>query len=103
PVTPSVFALVGVTPALGRFFTEADARPNSDAVVVLSDRLWRERFDSDPGAVGRSVVVDGRPRTIVGVAPAGFEFPIFETGTADHNTLLWTPYAVAAPAKDAVA
>jgi putative ABC transport system permease protein len=103
PVTPSLFALVGATPALGRFFRPQDARSGSDDVVVLSDRLWRERFAADAAIVGRSVVVDGRPRTIVGVAKPGFEFPTFDTRSRDNTGLLWTPLDVAEPSPDAVA
>jgi hypothetical protein len=103
PVTPSLFGLVGATPALGRFFLPEDARAGSDDVIVLSDRLWRERFGTDVQVVGRSVVVDGRPRTIVGVARSGFEFPVFEVRSTDHNALLWTPLEIAQPSPDAVA
>jgi predicted permease len=103
PVTPSLFALVGATPALGRFFLPEDARAGEDNVVVLSDRLWRERFGTDVHIVGRSVVVDGRPRTIVGIARPGFEFPAFEVRSTDRNALLWTPLEIAQPSSDAVA
>ena len=66
------------------------------AVVVLSDRGWRERFNGDPSIVGRGVTIDDQPYTIVGVARPGFSFP-------DARRLLWTPLAVRQPAPDAVA
>ena len=70
------FRLLGATPALGRFFRptrrEDRQRPASS---VLSDRAWRERFSADPSIVGRGVVIDEQPCTIVGVAGRGFAFP----------------------------
>src|SRR5262245_6172632 len=95
-VTPSLFPLLGVTPASGRFFRADEGRAGDDAVLVLSDRAWRDRFDADPNVVGRGVVVDGKPFTIVGVARPGFHFP-------DNTALLWTPLEVQQPAPDAVA
>ena len=95
-VTPTLFPLLGVTPALGRFFLPDEGTEGNDAVLVLSDRGWRERFSADPTVVGRGVIVDGRPHIIVGVARPGFDFP-------DRRTLAWTPMAVRRPAPDAVA
>src|SRR3954468_1577496 len=60
-VTPSLFPVLGGAPAIGRFFRDDDAKTESAAVVVLSDRGWRERFDGDPAIVGRSILVDGAP------------------------------------------
>ena len=96
PVTPSLFALLGATPALGRFFRPEEGRKGADAVLVLSDRVWRERFHADPAAVGRTIVVDATPRTILGVARPEFRFP-------DRNALVWTPLEVQEPSPDAVA
>jgi putative ABC transport system permease protein len=95
-VTPSLFALVGATPALGRFFRPEEGAKGADGVLVLSDRGWRERFNADPSVVGRGVAVDGRPCTIVGVARPGFRFP-------DRDALMWTPMEVQQPSPDAVA
>jgi putative ABC transport system permease protein len=94
-VTPSLFALVGARPALGRFFQADEGPAGSDGFLILSDRGWRERFNADPAVVGRGVVVDGRPFVVVGVAQPGFSFP-------DPQTLAWTPLAVRRPAPDAV-
>src|SRR6478736_894162 len=74
-VTPSLFAMLGETPAVGRFFRDEDAATGSAPVVVLSDRGWRERFDADPSIVGRGLLVDGKAATIVGVARPGLAFP----------------------------
>ncbi len=95
-VTPSMFALLGQSPALGRFFLPDEGRDGANAVLVLSERGWRERFNADPSIVGRSVVVDGKPYEIVGVARPGFYFP-------QRDTLLWSPMEVRKPSPDAVA
>ena len=95
-VTPTLFALVGEVPALGRFFRSDDAVTGADAVVVLTDRVWREHFGADPAVIGRGLAIDGKPHTIVGVARPEFAFP-------DRSTRLWTPYAVTPPSPDAAA
>ncbi|MCA1828031.1 MAG: ABC transporter permease [Myxococcales bacterium] len=72
--TGSFFTALGVRPVYGRTFSgEEDVRGN-DGVAILSWAAFRKRYGSDPGAVGRSVTVDGRPRTIVGVLPASFRW-----------------------------
>src|SRR5262245_41446616 len=81
--SPELFGVLAVAPALGRFFTDEDAVEGAAPVVVLSEGLWRERLGGEPGAIGRSLSLDGRPHTIVGVAPAGFAFP-------SPDTRLWT-------------
>jgi putative ABC transport system permease protein len=71
--TASAFRALRVPPQLGRVLTDADMPVDGpDSTVVISDSLWRSRFNADPAAVGRTVVLDGRPTTIVGVMPAGF-------------------------------
>jgi putative ABC transport system permease protein len=87
-VTPSYFHVLGVRPAMGRVFTDDDARyTDSPNVVILSDGLWRRRFAADRGILGRVVRINDLPRTIVGVMPAGFVFP--------PGAELWTPLSVA--------
>jgi len=72
-VSGNYFSVVGVRPAIGRFFSQDEDRtPGTHAVVVLGDGLWRRRFASDPAVVGRQVALNGRPFTIVGVAPPEF-------------------------------
>jgi len=70
-VSPNYFAVLGVRPAMGRSFAPEDEREAHD-IVVISHRLWRERFGSDPAVVGRSIRLSERPVTVVGVAPRGF-------------------------------
>src|SRR5581483_3711806 len=69
-VTPEVFAALDVKPQIGRLIVSADVKPGHDNVVVLSHELWRKSFASDPGVVGRSIVLDGAPHTVIGVLPA---------------------------------
>lgn len=67
------FSVLGTSPALGRFFgPDDDALPSGSSVIVLSDSYWRHRFAGESSAVGRELIVDGQPFTIVGVAPPGF-------------------------------
>ena len=74
-VSPSLFPLLGVEAALGRTFTEEEMAEGNDHEVVLTDAYWHEHFGAAPDAVGRSLRVDGREYTIVGVLPADFELP----------------------------
>lgn len=74
-VTANFIPMLGVTPQLGRNFTESEDRPGGPPVVLLSDRVWRSHFQSDPHIVGKSVTVDGKTETILGVLPANFSFP----------------------------
>ena len=91
-VSAELFSLLGVRPALGRaFLPEEDKLGAADGglVVILSHRLWQERFGADPGIVGRTIELDNRSFTVVGVMPAGFQFPI-QAGPIDF----WTTVAV---------
>src|SRR3989475_553505 len=74
-VTARFFPLFGVQPALGRTFMAEEQEPTGPPVVLLSHGLWQERFGGDRSAVGRTVIRDGAPVTIVGVLPASFDFP----------------------------
>jgi putative ABC transport system permease protein len=69
-VTPNFFDVVGVPVEMGRGFTSAEAQPGTPAnVVVISDSFWRNRLESDPGAVGRTLIFNGWPHTVVGILP----------------------------------
>ncbi len=68
----SLLPALGVTPALGRWFTEDEDAPDAPAVAVISHRLWSSRYGSDPGVVGRSVMMNGVATRVVGVLPVGF-------------------------------
>jgi len=71
-VAPSYLDVIGVRPARGRAFLPEESEPGKDAVVILSHDLWRGRFASDPDIVGRTIRLDGVPRTVVGVMPEGY-------------------------------
>ena len=73
-VSAELLSTLGTVPALGREFSRADETTGSDAIIV-SHRLWQERFDGAADVVGRSIVVEGRPYTVAGVMPAGFTLP----------------------------
>jgi len=73
--TPTFFSTFGRAPVLGRGFTEGEATPGQDKVVVLTHGLWTARFGADPGLVGREIRLNGEPYEVVGVLPADFEMP----------------------------
>ncbi len=82
-VSSNLFHLLGVVPALGRDFQPADDRPGAEPVIILSDEVWKQRYQSDPDVVGRAIPINGRPHTIIGVMPPAFAFPT--------NHRLWVP------------
>jgi predicted permease len=82
----NLFATLGVAPALGRTFTADEQQPGKGQVVVLSDSVWRTQFHADAGILGRSVLLDDTPATIIGVMPPRFVFPA--DGAAAQ---IWTP------------
>jgi predicted permease len=86
-VTSNFFDVLDVRPTLGRAFAPGEDRPGTNGVVVLSHRIWQERFAGDPNAVGRHVVVNDVPRTIVGVMPERFAYPA-------SRIELWLPLAL---------
>ena len=71
-VTEGFFPTLGVRPALGRLFTPEDDLPGSDPVAILSEGLWRGSFGADPDIVGRTVVLDAVPTTVIGVLPPSY-------------------------------
>jgi putative ABC transport system permease protein len=73
-VTGSFFRVLGVSPATGRGFTDDDDRPNAAALAMLSDAYWRTKLGADPNVVGRTLTLDGRLHTVVGVLPRDFEY-----------------------------
>ncbi len=85
-VSASIFEVLGVTPRLGRAFLPGEDEWGRHHVIVLSDGLWRRAFGADPGVIGREVRIDGEPRRIVGVMPAGAWF------TA-RTVEMWLPLA----------
>ncbi len=80
----SVLSTLGVEPALGRNFTVEDDKPSANPTVLLSWGLWKRRFGGDPTIVNRSIRLDAKPYTVIGVMPAWFAYP-------DATVQLWTP------------
>jgi hypothetical protein len=74
-VTPDFIKAVRAQPLLGRYFAAEEYQSKSQKVVVLSHRLWEQRFGSDPTQIGKNVVINERAYTIVGVMPKGFDIP----------------------------
>jgi putative ABC transport system permease protein len=82
----NLFAVLGVQPRLGRVFNEKEDQPQQDGVIVLSHKLWMRAFAGDEHAIGRSLVLNGRSRQVIGVMPEGFAFPL-------PTTEFWVPLA----------
>jgi predicted permease len=93
-VTAGYFHVLGFTPARGREFTTGDELPQHFRQAILSDRLWRARFASDGNIIGRTIMLDTQPFTVVGVMPAAVSHPGNDyRAVADGDTVdLWTPF-----------
>ena len=72
-VTADYFRTLGVRPFLGRDFTADDDKPNTARIAIISYGLWQRRFGGDPGLIGKTILVSGMERTVVGVMPADFQ------------------------------
>jgi len=83
-VSANWFDVLGVQAQMGRTLREGEDQPGKDNVVVLSYSLWQRRFSGDPGIVGRSILLDGASRDVIGVMPADFRYP-------SPKTELWAP------------
>jgi putative ABC transport system permease protein len=88
-VSPSLFRLLRVQPAAGRYFHDDDAIEGADPVVVLGHGLWKDLYAASPAAIGQTLFLNEKPHLIVGVAPASFAFP-------DADAAFWLPERVAA-------
>lgn len=91
-VSDGLFQTVGVPPQLGRGLQAEDFKPGAPPTVLLSHALWQRRFNSDPQIVGKPVQLDNEIRSVVGVMPPGFKFPL--------QTELWVPLPPSAVQKD---
>ena len=78
-VTPELFALLDVKPLAGRIFYPADGKRGAPPVALVSEELWRSRFGADPNILGTSINLDKRPFTVIGIIPASFRTPFFNT------------------------
>jgi predicted permease len=94
-VTANLFPMLGVHPQLGRLITQKDDLPGGAPLLVLSDHLWRTHFHADPAIIGKSVSLDGKQQTIIGVMPRSFSFPdlalepdLYTAAGLSHDTSL---------------
>ncbi|HSF41143.1 MAG TPA: ABC transporter permease [Thermoanaerobaculia bacterium] len=86
-VSAEIFPLLGRGPVVGRAFSAAEDRPDAEPVVLLAHGLWQRRFGSDPQLVGRTLTLNGRQVTVVGIMPRDFHFP-------NRKVEMWTPLAM---------
>jgi len=91
-VSAQFFAVMGVSPQMGRPFRTDDDQPGRDLVAVISHGLWERRFGARSDVVGDTLMVNGRPHVVVGVAPEGFAFP--------SDAELWLPIAIDVETED---
>ncbi|HET7512551.1 MAG TPA: ABC transporter permease [Chthoniobacterales bacterium] len=89
-VTANFFRVIGLLPALGRTFTEAEDKVGGPALAVISDGIWQRVFQKDPSVLGRTVSLDNQPFTVIGVMPAAMSSP----GAVD----IWLPIMRRSPA-----
>src|SRR5580658_2267003 len=85
-VTSSFFSVLEVNPAMGRAFLPAEEKHGSNRVVLLSDKVWRNRFGADANILGKAITLDGIAYSVIGVMPVDFGFP--------HEAALWLPLEV---------
>jgi putative ABC transport system permease protein len=88
-MSPNLLSMLGASPLLGRTFTPQEGESNGPAVVLLSEGLWRDTFHADPAVLGRVILVNAQPRTVVGVMPQSFRFP--ESIGPDITRGIWMP------------
>jgi predicted permease len=92
-VSPELFTMLGVAPQRGRPFAPADGVAGAPRVVMLTDALWRRRYNADPDIVGRTMTLAGIPRTVIGVMGPDMRFPDESVGYLKDRADLWTPYS----------
>ena len=96
-ISPAMFPTLGVSPMLGRNILPEEAQPGRDREMILSYSLWVRRFRADPGVVGHTVQVNGHDCLIIGVMPAGFDFPMrmaTTVRTPSGHMDFWAPEAI---------
>jgi len=86
-VTPSVFRVLGVAAELGRVFAEDDGLPDAESVALLGHGYWQTRYAGDPDILGKEIMINGIPHTIVGIMAEWFAFP-------DPRVKVWRPLRV---------
>lgn len=94
-VSPQTLHLLGISPLVGRTFTQGETEPDRNRVVILSYGLWQRAFGGDGGIVGRSIALDGEPYDVVGVMPQSLRFPDLWWG---NKAEFWIPLNLEQPA-----
>ena len=92
--SPNLFSMLGVNPILGRHFTAEEGVFNGPNVAILSNRLWQRRYGGDPGIVGKTIAVNKKPLTIVGILPGNFELLLPAEALLIKDEDLWRPIQV---------
>jgi putative ABC transport system permease protein len=99
-VSPALFSLLGVDPIAGRTFAREEQGEGHDDVIVISERIWKRRFNSDPFLVGKTLQLNGRTYNVIGVMPRSFDFPIplfnIQGGRFAEQVDIWKPVAFTA-------
>ncbi|HEX7362967.1 MAG TPA: ABC transporter permease [Bryobacteraceae bacterium] len=94
----NLFSMLGVRPELGRLFLGEENQPGHDHVVMLTYGLWKQRFAGDPHIIGRKILLNDAPYTVIGVLPASFRFPklsdLFAMRISEKRPEIWTPFAL---------
>jgi putative ABC transport system permease protein len=91
-VSANFFSVLGVAPILGPGFTPENGQPGHDNVVILSYGLWKERFAGDSSIIGKSILLNGHPQTVVGVAPQNFQWFIKDGSLTGAKPQMWSPF-----------
>jgi putative ABC transport system permease protein len=99
-VTASFFPILGVSPLLGRPFTDAENTDAQSAVVILSYDFWQRRYGGDPNVIGRTIQLNARPQTVVGVMPPGFRLLIRQGSQSGKPADMWRPYVLPSSARN---
>jgi predicted permease len=95
-VDTGLMTLLGVQPAVGRWFRDEESQPGKDRVMLLGEDVWRKLYNADPQIVGKTLTVKGEAYTILGVMPRGFSFP------AGDAMQIWSPAAITAANRSAM-
>lgn len=92
-VSEDFFPALAVVPRAGRFFLPEEDRPGGAAAAIVGAGLWKRRFGGDPKLLGRTILLNGKPTTVVGIMPEGFAYPT-------PRTEIWVPLALSAEGMD---
>jgi putative ABC transport system permease protein len=99
-VTAQFFPILGIAPLIGRPFSDAENTDPRSAVVILGYDYWQRRFGGDPSVIGRTIQLNARPQTVVGVMPQGFRLFLKQGSLAGKPSDMWAPYVLPADARN---